>query len=88
MHWAPWLNFMNHTRACSMCLSCVSHVCVGGFMYLSEIKDVARRMARLLPGEVQTTDLRRNALTHGPTGKVLWAYHTAWLMSRPTWYGQ
>ena len=58
------------------------------YAYIAEIKDGTRRMIRMLPDVVKTTDLRRKALSPGPTGRVLWEYPTTWLMTHPTGYWQ
>ena len=56
------------------------------YTYLAEIKDGNRRMIRMLPDVVKKTDLRRRALSPGPTGRTLWEYPTTWLMTHPTGY--
>ena len=58
------------------------------FAYIAEVKDGTRRMIRMLPDVVKKTDLRRKALSPGPSGRVLWEYPTTWLMSNPTGYWQ
>ena len=58
------------------------------YSYLAEIKDGTRRTIRMLPDVVKKTDLRRKALSPGPSGRVLWEYPTTWLMSQPTGYWQ
>ena len=58
------------------------------YSYIAEIRDGARRMIRMLPDVVKKTDLRRKALSPGPSGRVLWGYPTTWLMSHPTGYWQ
>ena len=58
------------------------------YAYLAEIKDGTRRMIRMLPDVVKKTDLRRKALSPGPSGRALWEYPTTWLMTHPTGYWQ
>ena len=58
------------------------------YAYLAEIKDGTRRMIRMLPDVVKKTDLRRKALSPGPSGRVLWEYPTTWFMTHPAGYWQ
>ena len=56
------------------------------FRYISEVKDGARRMMRMLHDGARKTDLRRRALTPTSTGKVVWEFPTVWLMDHDTGY--
>lgn len=58
------------------------------YAYISAIEDDTRRMIRTLPDAVQKPDLRRKSFSPGPTGHVLWEYHTTWKMPHPTGYWQ
>ena len=58
------------------------------YRYVSEVMDGARRLLRMLPGNVRKTEYRCKALSPGFHGQHRWEFPTTWLMEHHTGYWQ
>ena len=56
------------------------------FKYTPDGQDGTRRAVCLLPDLAKKTDLGRQALYPGPTGRAIWGYPEKWLMAHHTGY--